>query len=477
MKRTLAVPAALFTLLVLMFSELPVQAAGTRAVRLPGGAALQIDGAAHVSAVGDVNDDGLADVLLSLGGRGQSPDSGRVHVVFGGTDQDHIVLDRLGSHGFVIEGAKPRDAASVIAPAGDVNGDGLDDILIGAPDAPLGGAAYVVFGKADNLPVHLALFDAGLQGPLGFRIWGNGGFAGRQVTGVGDINQDGYDDVAVAAPFRATTYVVFGKPDTLPVFLGDIGSEGREDIGYPIYSHRPDIDDGLVIAGPGDMNGDGIPDIALAVLHADADEGLIDDYGRPTRFAYVVYSSGRAEAVDAQALWEKGEGRGFIIHNASIQLSPAGDFDGDGLADLLVGDLIVFGKKGMRAVDYRRRPGAGGLRIGGRPVELGIAPVSIWSSEGGQDVNGDGIDDLVVGTPGAAYNGPYSGAAWVVFGSKQRRKIRLTSLGGRGFRIDGPGPDKRMGRSAALLGDFTGNGLSDIALGVGPSSFVLEGRR
>src|SRR3954447_1012887 len=188
-----------------------------------------------VAGAGDVNGDGLADVIV--GARfADAPDeaSGAAYVVFGKSSPATVNLSDTGlaaSEGFLIRGAaKFNNAGWSVAGAGDVNGDGLADVVVGAPgahgNAEVSGNAYVVFGKAGRTTVTLK--NDVLPASEGFLINGAGEFdgAGRSVAGAGDVNGDGLADVIIGAPGAETTgkfsgaaYVVFGKPSAATVNL------------------------------------------------------------------------------------------------------------------------------------------------------------------------------------------------------------------------------------------------------------------
>ena len=186
-----------------------------------------------VSRAGDVNADGIDDFMI---GARQADvfapgelrfGAGEAYVVFGTNDGfgDTFDLDDIdGSNGVRILGAESGSNTGVsVSDAGDVNGDGIDDVIVGASSIPVDGSfgageAYVVFGSANGFDDDIDL--AALDGTNGFRLQGDGfGFAGLSVSGAGDLNNDGFDDILVGAPFKDGTgesYVVYGRQTFAP---------------------------------------------------------------------------------------------------------------------------------------------------------------------------------------------------------------------------------------------------------------------
>jgi hypothetical protein len=176
-----------------------------------------------VSSAGDVNGDGLADLII--GTFGASPNeknaAGSSYVVFGKTNTTAIELSAVaaGSGGFSINGQTNGDfSGRSVSSAGDINGDGLADLIIGAPYAdPNGwtsGSTYVVFGKTDTSAIELSAVAAGTGG---FVIHGESQYdrSGNSVSSAGDVNGDGLADLIIGAygadSYSGSSYVVFGS--------------------------------------------------------------------------------------------------------------------------------------------------------------------------------------------------------------------------------------------------------------------------
>jgi len=302
-----------------------------------------------VSGAGDINGDGLADLIVGAPGvdSGGAADAGTAYVVFGKASGTAVDLTAVagGSGGFAITGAAAGDLAGVaVAGAGDINGDGRDDLIIGAPDADPGGRdaageSYVVFGKADGTAIDLADVAAGTGGFV-IRGAAAGDEAGRSVSGAGDVNGDGIDDVIVGAWYAdpgggnkaGTSYVVFGKVDGTAVELSDVAAGTG---GFAIDGAAAADFAGASVSGAGDVDGDGLADLLIGGFGADPN-------GRALAGAtYLVFGKSDGATV-ALSDFARGDG-GLVLPGldafdyAGFSASGAGDVNGDGFADLIIG--------------------------------------------------------------------------------------------------------------------------------------------
>ncbi len=469
---------------------------GTNGFRIDGIDAGDYSGRS-VSAAGDINGDGFADFIIGAFGADVGTDSaaGESYVVFGKAagftaSFDLSTLD--GTNGFRLDGIDAFDnSGRSVSSAGDINGDGFDDFIIGARFADPGGdsyagESYVVFGKAGGFT---ASFDLStLDGTNGFTINGIDAIdqSGFSVASAGDVNGDGFDDIIIGAyggdaggdAASGESYVVFGKAGGFTANLDLSALDGTN--GFRLDGI--DVGDyaGHSVSSAGDINGDGFDDIIIGAYRGDA--GGDANAGE----SYVVFgkAGGFAAALDLSTL---NGTTGFRIDGidagdqAGISVTSAGDINGDGFDDMIIGawladpggdisageSYIVFGKAGgfAASLDLASLNGTNGFRLDG--IDRGDASGFSVASAG--DFNGDGFDDFIV----SAYNGDpgsdsSAGETYLVFGKAGgfAATLDLASLNGsNGFRIEGIDVSDQSGISVAGAGDVNGDGFDDIIIG------------
>ncbi|MAG94417.1 MAG: hypothetical protein CMJ48_11805 [Planctomycetaceae bacterium] len=404
----------------------------------------------HVSGAGDVNGDGLDDVIV-LGGAD-------VAVVFGkanGTPVD-VSTDSMGTQGFLITRESTGDGggaghcetqgATKISGAGDVDGDGLADLIVGG----YCDGAYVVFGKADGTTVNLWTVTAGVGG------FGLIDSRGNTVSGAGDVNGDGFADVIVGFPGGRSSghaHVVFGPN----------GSGG--------FSLRSETDNpGMTVSGGGDINGDGLDDVIVGacyecgrsghtyVVFGKADEAEIDLSAVAAGEGGFLVNGNGFNDMDGPPVSGAGDVNGDGLADLIIGIEFA-------TAPNAGESYVVFGKEDGDTVELTDvSAGIGGFVVRG----IDASDLSGASVSGAGDVNGDGLDDVIVGARGGDPGGrDNAGESYVVFGKPDTTAVSLSevSAGAGGFVINGIDAGDSTGRSVSDAGDVNGDGLPDVIVG------------
>ncbi|ABA58553.1 Integrins alpha chain [Nitrosococcus oceani ATCC 19707] len=462
------------------------------------------DSGQSVSGAEDVNGDGFDDLVI--GAPDASPNgvsgAGQSYVVFGtgGDFPAAVELSALdGSNGFVLNGiAAFDDSGQSVSGAGDVNGDGLDDLVIGAPAIssrfapPFGpphgggsGQSYVVFGTGEGFPPVLEL--SALDGSNGFTLNGSAAYdnAGFSVSGAGDVNGDGLDDLVINAPgaspngdYSGQSYVVFGTGEGFPPVLELSALDGGN--GFIINGVAAADHSGRSVSGAGDVNGDGLDDIVIGA--PDASPNGANGAGQ----SYVVFGTGGGFPPVLELAALDGS-NGFALNGIAAgdrsgsSVSGAGDVNGDGLDDIVIGarfaspngvdrvgqSYVVFGTSGgfPAVLELSALDGGNGFALNGSATYDNAG----FSVSGAEDVNGDGVDDILIGAPFASPNGiDYSGQSYVVFGTSGGfpAALELSALDGRnGFALNGGAASDLSGRSVSGVGDVNGDGFDDIVIG------------
>ncbi|EDX85070.1 FG-GAP repeat domain protein [Synechococcus sp. PCC 7335] len=450
-----------------------------------------------VSGAGDVNGDGFDDFIIGAPeAEPNGSDSGESYVVFGSDMVFDTVIELSsldGSNGFVINGIDiGDDSGTSVSSAGDVNGDGLGDLIVGAPGAsPNGdasGESYVVFGSDTGFDASFEL--SSLDGSNGFVLNGinTGDRSGFSVSGAGDVNGDGFDDLIIGA-YRANpngdlsgrSYVVFGS---------DAGFDADFELsildsnnGFVLNGIDTGARSGFSVSSAGDVNGDGFDDLIIGAPWADPNSSFSGE-------SYVVFGSGAGFDTILELSSLDGS-NGFVIEGIDFfdfsgrSVSSAGDINGDGFDDLIIGasgassfsseygfslytgeSYVVFGTDADfdAVLELSSLDGSNGFVIEGIDEYDGFGR----SVSSARDINGDGFDDLIIGEYSNFRGTITEGGSYVVFGTDAgfATTLDLNSLdGSNGFAFSGFDKYAGFGRSLSGVGDVNGDGFDDLIIG------------
>ena len=380
---------------------------------------------------GHLDPDALRMLLRTTGTQSSNPSSDRI-----GRQPDLMLQATVMSTGMqpslVFSGeAAGSFAATSVAGAGDVNGDGFDDLVVGAPNYFQSGAqgrAYVISG-VDGARIHT--FSGGAQN-LNF---------GHRVAGAGDVDNDGFADILVGDRWATAGGVNAGQAY---VYSGRTGGLLYSYTGSSIGTGGDEL--GCAVDGVGDMNGDGYDDFAAGALGVNSGTGA----------AYVW------SGFDGSLLYTfNGQGLGDLFGYA---LSRAGDVDGDGTPDVVIGAPLNQPLNNGAAYVFS---GANGGQI------------RAWTSfnnyerfgdsvAGGGDLNNDGFDDVLIGAPDAGFS--QTGAVYPYSGRDGSRLLPFAWLSGQG-------QADSYGRSVAIVGDVDADGCDDFLVGADGHDPVWPGKQ
>lgn len=365
-----------------------------------------------VSDAGDVNADGVPDVLIG------APHEDRNGVQLGSA---YVYSGATGDLLYLWDGEAEYDSfGAAVSGAGDINGDGFADVIIGAPFADDGtldgvGSAYVYSGATGDMLYHW-------RGPVELAIFG------YAVNDAGDVNGDGFADVIVGAPgasnsLSGNSYIYSGATGAL-LHTG-YGAHAGNSFGHSV-------------AGAGDVNGDGVDDFIVG----DPDD---DSNGEDSGSAYVFTGAG-GWIIDVRSGGSAGDSLGVAV-------SGAGDVDRDGFDDVIIGasNASIRGPRSGSAYVLSVHDGVVLYMGHGRHryEEFG------HSVDGAGDMNGDGYDDVVIGAPYGYLGTIHVGHVYVVSGA----------TGGLLARWKGQREYELFGASVSGAGDVSGDGVVDVLVG------------
>jgi len=460
---------------------------------------------------------GPTDPLLRQ--RGTSTNRSRAWPLAGRGTKGHGTQPRRPPPGhWAVEGQSPDSGfATLLGPAGDVNGDGCDDVFVTEPLFDNGrGRVLVYYGSPQGLSSNANWTAAMCRGPVTI-----------PAAGAGDVDQDGYDDLLVVSNlptvdsspekpgseavclYRGSASGLLPQPSwrisasDLSVFkiyavgrAGDVNGDGYPDVfvvgisatGFHLFifngspsgpgrtpasswdlSEAPAGGTGHEVVAAGDVNGDGFDDLIIATP---CWSGLSYKRGRVS--VYYGSPSGLSPKPAWEATYE------LPIHKPidddkeiyfGWEVACAGDVNGDGYSDIIVGAPFADHgdvNEGVAFVYYGSRSG-----LSRRPswwVESNHAHALLgWSVSGAGDVNGDGCDDVIIGVPNATDGQDKEGAALVFLGSKKGLSHTLH------WNEESNNTIQMMGKVVASAGDVNGDGFADVL--VAAPDFVRDGKK
>ncbi len=392
-----------------------------------------------VATAGDVNGDGFSDVIVGANGYTNGQGSEGAAFVYLGS-----ASGLAASPAWSAESDQTNALfGSAVGTAGDVNGDGYDDVIVGAPTYTDGenneGSVFVWYGSASGLgpsgtPANADWFAQSDQA---------GAQLGQAAGTAGDVNGDGYDDVIAGAWQYDDGQVDEGRAFVWYGSAAGLGANGTPaNADWSVESDQANALLGNSVAGAGDVDGDGFADVVVAAYQYNA---TVSNEGRA--FLYL----GSAAGLATSAAWhDDGNARGALAFGASV--GTAGDVNGDGFADVIVGasgygDALVYhgSATGLAATPAWHVSGLGGF--GDSVATTG-------------DVNGDGFADVIVGYAQFTNGETREGRAYAYLGSASG--VATTPFW---TSVETNQAESQYGNSVAAAGDVDGDGFGDVIVG------------
>ncbi|NQT24452.1 FG-GAP repeat protein [candidate division KSB1 bacterium] len=407
---------------------------------------------------GDINNDGFDDWIMGTFHYNNESaywwDRGAVYVGLGKPD-DQGMNKSISQLDARFLGTNGGDGIGYSVAAGDINGDGYDDILIGGPDgAGIPGHAYLVFGKS-NIDWGINA-DINQAASVRFNGTENGEGAGISVAVIGDMDGDGCSEFLISASSHPTATragkVCFfkGKPS---------GWASQIDLRYPdvLFSTTSSNSRlGYWAEGVGDVNGDGIPDFAMGA------------WGIASHNDHRVYLFLGRTAMNWAANTDVSNAD-VVLYSSGLgwNVRPAGDVNGDGYDDFIMADIGYDGSRGivylvLGRATFPTNMGPGSMSASLYGENSGDV-AGFWISRAG-DVNADGLDDFMIGAQNYSIPNLRNGKAYMVLGRTTGwvQNMPLSSISN--TLVGETTETIQLGECVSYLGDINGDGGDDYAV-------------
>ncbi|MBT3181281.1 MAG: hypothetical protein HN337_02095 [Deltaproteobacteria bacterium] len=413
---------------------------------------------------GDVNGDGYPDLLVGAAEAVGGGETGKVYLFLNSTDGiSNCDLSSCSPSAMITGAAVGNYLGSSVSLAGDVNGDGYADLLIGAEGAGTGevGQTYIFYGSSEGISD--CDMGAGCAADITVSGINAGDFLGGSIAYAGDVNGDGFDDIVMGATAARAAYVINGGAS----FEAEISAGSSDAVFSGTSGDAGDEDFGNSVASAGDVNGDGYDDVIIGSW-----KSASDDSGS----AYVFFGSsdgltscGLGSGCEAGTAIDGAEANDLF----GISVGPAGDVDGDGYDDVIIGAINAggAGNPGQVYVFLGSSSGIDNCDLSATcTADTTItSPIAIqfgFSVHTAGDFNGDGYDDILIGAPQGGNEGVIVGAVMSLFGSANGiPNVDISTTADLDLIYYGSSLSDECGSSVSAVLDFNMDGYGDIIFG------------
>jgi len=439
-----------------------------------------------VANIGDLNGDGVSDIAVgAIFDDNGGSNKGALHIMFMNPDGSGSVLNTVEINDGTANGPVLSNVDQFgisVANIGDLNGDGVSDIAVGATGDDNGGsgrgAIHIMFMNPDgSVDSTVEINDGTVNGP----VLSDLDLFGASVANIGDLNGDGVSDIAVGAHRDDNGGSTRGALHIINLNAIVTNGNGSVDstveindgtVNGPVLSNFDQF--GTSVANIGDLNGDGVSDIAVGAI--------FDDNGGTNRGALHIMFMNPNGSVDSTVEINDGTVNGPVLSDSDFfgaSVANIGDLNGDGVSDIAVGahrddnggsnrgaiHIMFMNPNGSVDSTVEINDGTVNGPVLSNVDEFGTSVANIG------DLNGDGVSDIAVGAIGDDNGGNNRGAIHIMF-MNPNGSVDSTVEINDGI-VNGPvlSDGDQFGASVANIGDLNGDGVSDIAVGASLDDF------